>query len=210
MRFAVLLLVAVSGPPALGQVKAVIVAPTESEPGDLVVLDGSRSSKAQQYRWLLVNSNKSFLPVDDGTKAVFASGQAGDYKFVLVVAGVDANDRLDVSIATHTITIRGPPPVAEKPAKPDAPGDEAVIVFESSRGAVPLHADAAARELRGQGKTIRIVDKDAVTGTGGTPAHLKPFLEAATRLPALVVARGGKYTSTPLPATVEGIKAAVK
>ncbi len=111
-----------------------------------------------------------------------------------------------------TITSVGPRPPPKDPEKPEDPVVEgkraAAIVYESSEGAVPLAADAAARELRAKDVEVRVVDKDVVTGTGGTPAHLKPFLDAAknVRLPALIVTADGKaIKAIPLPASKEAI-----
>ena len=132
MRHAALAIVAVAlmtTPRAEAQqVQAVIVGPKESAAGDLIILDASQSSGAVAYRWLLVNSGKTFLPIDDGLRCVFASGAAGKYIFVLVVAGTDNNQRLVVSMAEHVVAIGvvpdpdppGPiPPLPPDPTVPD-------------------------------------------------------------------------------------------
>ena len=104
---------------AAAQVEAVVTGPATAEAGDLIILDASQSSNAQEYRWLLVNSQKTFLAFENGRKCVFASGQAGEYIFVLVVAGLDNNEKLSVDSTEHRIVVGKPDPVV--PVDPDRP-----------------------------------------------------------------------------------------
>lgn len=101
----------------LGQT-AVIEGPKKSAPGDLIVLDASKS-QANDFAWRLVNSDKAFLPVEAGRKVVFASGQPGIYSFVLAVALADK-----VALTQHDVTIGppNPPPTPIPPSPPNPPG----------------------------------------------------------------------------------------
>lgn len=98
-----------------GEPRAVIEGPERAALGDLVVLDASRS-EANAFAWLLVGGPKSFLPVDEGRRCVFASGTAGQYTFVLAAA---ANDR--VALARHVLTIGESPPTPPTPTPPVPP-----------------------------------------------------------------------------------------
>lgn len=136
-----------------GEPTAVIEGPERAALGDLVVLDASRS-EANAFAWLLVGGPKSFLPVDQGRRCVFAAGTAGQYTFVLAVAG---NDR--VALARHLVTIgpAPPPPVPPAPPTPPAPEplphgkyDLARLARDWARLSVPLDGsrrDASARSL---------------------------------------------------------------
>ena len=120
-------------PPTTAQVKAVIVGPKEAATGDLVVLDASQSSGAIEYRWLLVNSEKTFLQFDGGLKCVFSSGKDGEYIFVLVVAGKDNNDKLDVQTEEWRVVIGKKPDDNDDEVKPDPtpPPDPHLLPFKA-------------------------------------------------------------------------------
>lgn len=98
-----------------GQAKAVITGPKEASLGDLIVLDGSRS-EGLAFEWILTNSDKTYLAVDNNQKLVFASGTPGKYIFVLVVGGQDNNQKLVVNMVKHEVVIGGNVPVT-----PDVP-----------------------------------------------------------------------------------------
>ena len=102
--------------------QAVIDGPKTADLGDLVVLDAGRSTAATAFHWILVSHKKTILPVDGGKRCVFASGQPAEYRFVLVVAGADANGKLAVAVAEHAVTIGKPsPPPPIPPPQPDGP-----------------------------------------------------------------------------------------
>lgn len=107
----------------LGQVAATIQGPANSSPGDLVILDATKSTGADDFEWILPNSNKGFLTFENDTKLVFASGQAGSYTFCLAAAGLDSNGKVQISLATHTVVIGKPGPVPDPidPIEPDEP-----------------------------------------------------------------------------------------
>lgn len=110
-------LLAFSAIPAFSQTKAVIDGDKIVEPGDLVVLDGSRSN-GSAFKWLLVNSKKKFAEVDQGRKLFFSSGTPGEYIFVLIVGGADNNNRLEVDIIQHVVTVGKVDPVVPNPPAP--------------------------------------------------------------------------------------------
>lgn len=87
-----------------GATKAVIDGDKEADTGDLIVLDASRST-GSAFKWILVNSKKKFAEVDSGRKLFFSSGTPGEYIFVLIVGGSDNNNRLEVDILQHVVTI---------------------------------------------------------------------------------------------------------
>lgn len=97
----------------------IIDAPDQVEPGDLVILDASRSTNAEQYSWVLANSNKTFLPVENGRKVVFSAGKAGDYTFILATAGRDDAGGIVLGLLKKTVTVGSPEPPDPKPPTPD-------------------------------------------------------------------------------------------
>lgn len=117
--------------------RAVITGPKESSPGELVILDASQSS-GMGYLWLLVNSEKSFLPVDNGMKCVFSTGTPGTYHFVLVVSGTNPNGGPAAATAAHVLKIAGAtPPGPDPPPNPPVPVPTpgkvsgAILLYES-------------------------------------------------------------------------------
>jgi len=122
MRTIAVLLLSVLYQPCPGQTpRAVITGPKEQRPGSLVVLDATESQGLGRV-WLLAISPEptSFLPVEAGLKVIFASPTPGDYTFVLVVSGTNANGGPMADMATHTVTLLGPrpPPVPPQPPTP--------------------------------------------------------------------------------------------
>lgn len=96
---------------------AVIAGPQRAARGDLIVLDAS-ASKASDFAWALVNSTKPCLAIEGGRKCVFASGEAGEFVFVLAVASKDR-----VALARHTVAIGDAPgPPAPTPHPQPQPG----------------------------------------------------------------------------------------
>ena len=101
-------------------VTAVVVGPKEATAGDLVILDASRSSNATEFRWLLVNSTKTFYSSkNDPTTCIFSSADPGEYVFVLVAAGQDNNGKLDIATEEFRLVLKGNTPV---PPNPNPPG----------------------------------------------------------------------------------------
>jgi hypothetical protein len=106
----------VQAPSNAQDAKAVIHGPDTVETGDLLVLDATES-QGDCFHWLLVNSNKSFLAVEDGRKLAFAAGTAQEYIFVLVVGVCAEGGSLSVDMAEHRVRVGGAP----KPPDPDLP-----------------------------------------------------------------------------------------
>lgn len=105
---------------------AVIKGPVQSSPGDLIILDASGST-ADDFDWMLANSDKSYLTFENDSKLVFASGVPGSYTFVLAAASVvdvDGQQKAAVALTTHTIRIgNGPGPVDPDTPDPVEPID---------------------------------------------------------------------------------------
>jgi hypothetical protein len=122
---ALFLLLALCGS-ALAQLpRAIVTGPREARCGSLIVLDASESTGTGRL-WLLAVSPEetSFLPVESGIKAIFASPTPGRYTFVLVVSGVNSNGGPAADMATHSVTLSGgtpPQPPGPQPPNPPTP-----------------------------------------------------------------------------------------
>ena len=161
---------------AADQPKAVITGPKEGPPGELVILDASQSS-GLGYLWLLVNSEKSFLPVDGGIKCVFSTGTPGNYVFILVVAGTNQNGGPAAATATHTLKIIGQQPTPEPTPNPTPPGptpgkvSAAILLYESSESTQDL--TRLTLQLRNDKiPHLKVLDKDAKQGDSDEPVKL--------------------------------------
>lgn len=130
-----------SGIAAAQMPRAVITGPKEAALGDMVCLDASQSEGTSRL-WLLAVSPvpKSFMPVDQGLRCVFATGTPGRYVFVLVAAGTNPNGGPAVDMTTHEIQISGkvpdvpPPPVVppDPPTPPVNAGRRLIIILRES------------------------------------------------------------------------------
>lgn len=88
---------------ALAEVKAVIDGPKQSSPGDLIVLDGSKSV-GDGHQWVIPEGIQTLACGNAGPgQLAFASGKAGTYTFGLIVADKEAA----IDFVTHTVTISG-------------------------------------------------------------------------------------------------------
>jgi hypothetical protein len=139
---------------------AVISGPDRANQGDLVVLDATASQNALGFAWVLVDSDKSFLPVDDGKRVVFATGTSGRFTFVLVAAGADGQGKPLVSLARHAVVVGdaptpgpnpppgpGPPtPPGPQPGPPPLPPGRFNLATQSRDWASLVQLDAAARK----------------------------------------------------------------
>ena len=96
--------------------KAVVSQPTQVEPGDITVLDGSAST-GDAFAWIAL-SGKPAIPSESGKSAYFASGKPGDYRFLLVVAGT-SDGKAKIDTATVTIRVVGAPPAPSPNPTPD-------------------------------------------------------------------------------------------
>lgn len=176
----------------------IIKAPAQVSPGDLVILDASESD-AKAFAWTVLPESAAgkFLAVERGTKAVFASGQPGQYTFVLATA---AGDHVAVALVTVTVGVPTPQPPGPGPNPPQPPapaGTRGVLILRESADTTPalarvltgLRTGKAADYLRDKGHTLTILDDDAV-GPDGKPAPLLDTFRAefsGVALPALIV-----------------------
>lgn len=142
------------------QSTAIVNGPTQAAAGDLVILDAS-SSDCDTLAWSLANSDKSFLPVEGGTKCVFASGQPGEYVFMLATAKGNADGTATVALAKHVLLIGelptppdpGPTPPGPRPPEPPPEPDLQGLAKESYDQAKAIsrktgEATAMARVMR--------------------------------------------------------------
>lgn len=111
--------------PAFGQAKAVIKGPESVLAGDLCVLTAEPGM--DNYHWILSGSNKTFLPVENGTKCIFSSGTPGEFRFILSVSKIEGVSNSTVDAVEFVVKVTGnipgpqPPPDKPDPVKPDDP-----------------------------------------------------------------------------------------
>lgn len=91
--------------------KAIIEGPSQIAPGDLLILDGTKS-QATDWKWLVIPS-KTILPVEGGRRLVFAVGQPGTYQFILSVA-----NQASVDSTIFAVTVGPPPGPSPSPSPP--------------------------------------------------------------------------------------------
>lgn len=87
--------------PESDDAKIVIDAPSKVKAGDLVVLS-VEGSKAASFKWIVKPSTNNFLVIDGGKRAVFSSGIAGKFSFVIACANGDT-----VDVLIHEIIVTG-------------------------------------------------------------------------------------------------------
>lgn len=165
--------------------RAVITGPKESRPGALVVLDATESTGIGRM-WLLAVSPEptSFLPVENGLKCIFASPTPGEYVFILVVSGTNANGGPAAAMAQHTVTLLGPrpPPDPPKPPIPPPSSIQSVMILRES-GDQDATLSSTINQLRNNlelSKRIHLVaDPNMKNPLDGQPI---PLIEAAEKL----------------------------
>lgn len=102
--------------PAMSQIEG----PATSDPGDLIIL--SAVGEFESCAWILANSDKTYLPVEGGTKVVFASGKPGDYVFILATSIVDEDAaEVETRIFRHVVKVSGDVPDPGPNPDPDIP-----------------------------------------------------------------------------------------
>jgi hypothetical protein len=95
------------------EVSAVIDGPTSAIPGDLVVLDGTKSI-GEGHRWIFPSGIQTLACGESGPGQIaFASGKSGSYTFTLIVADKEAA----IDYTTHTVVIS----TSTNPIPPDPP-----------------------------------------------------------------------------------------
>jgi len=207
---------------ALPGIDVKIDGPAVAAPGDLVILSAV-SDGAKHYAWTLANSDKTFLPTDGGTKALFASGKSGKYIFVL-----SASDSVGLAQTKHTLTIGEPEPEPPVPPGPDpkppepeplppAPipdaGFRVLIVYETGDATkypwetnaiiygadVRKFLDTNCVKENGQ-PGYRIYDPDVNIG-GDLEVWKQAITRPRTSLPWVVISNGKAGFEGPLPKT---------
>lgn len=186
--------------------RAVVTGPKESRCGSLIVLDASESTGTGRM-WLLAVSPEetSFLPVESGLKCIFASPVAGTYRFVLVVAGTNANGGPAADMATHTVTLRGgtipppiPPPVTPPPGPdpttpPETTGVAYLVIVRRNE---ELTADQAAELLKlrqwSDSQPEKVSQLEVTPEAGGEDSRLAGYVAKAGPLPWVVLSRSRK------------------
>jgi hypothetical protein len=209
MVYSILLWSAMAQAAMSQQPKSVITGPKEAPTGELVILDASQS-QGLGYLWILVDSEKSFLPVDNGLKCVFSTGTPGQYIFVLVVSGTNSNGGPAVATAKHVLKVTGnnpPPPVVKPdtpsdPTKPSDPPtdpnlkiDRVTYVYEKDQNSVPPQVERALNKINADssfGIVASHFEDDTVDGDNETPEQYKIAWEAAVKngLPTMVFQSG--------------------
>ena len=193
--------------PLFGQVpKAIVTGPKESRCGSLIVLDASESVGSSRL-WLLAVSPEetSFLPVESGLKCIFASPVSGTYRFVLVVAGTNANGGAVADMTTHTVTLSGgtvtPPPIdlpVIPPTDPTVPpsATTGVAYLVIIRRNEELTADQAAELLKlrtwSDSQPEKVSQLEITPEAGSDDDRLAGYVAKAGPLPWVVLSRSRK------------------
>jgi hypothetical protein len=138
---------------AIAQPMAIIDAPSTVNVGDLVIIDGGKST-GDNHLWVVdERAQGRFLEIPADRRVVFAIGTPGKYSFQLIIADTSAG----ISQAIHYIQVGGvvqPPPVVDPPVDPPKPPVEppappqTAITEVSRRGVIALNDAATAAALR--------------------------------------------------------------
>jgi hypothetical protein len=155
MRFWFLLLLLIPSL-ATAQPMAVIDAPSTVNIGDLVIIDGGKST-GDNHLWVIdERAQGRFLEIPADRRIVFAIGTPGKYSFQLIVADTSAG----ISQAVHFVEVGGvtlppivsPPPIVgppvPEPEPPTPPLPENKVAEASRLGAVALADWETATALR--------------------------------------------------------------
>lgn len=203
-----------------------IEGPTHAAPGDLIILT-AKADGAKHYSWKLANSDKSFLPVEEGKKAVFSSGLLPGQKSATYIFVMAASNESELGQGIHKIVI-GEKPGPEPEPNPDPddddtdpvdpaplpePGFRVLIVYETAEMTkYPLETQVilAGADVREFLKTncvsengqpgFRIYDADINLG-GDLEVWKKAMTRPRTELPWVVISNGKTGYEGPLPKT---------
>jgi hypothetical protein len=125
-------------PVAFAQVEAIIVAPDKALPGELVVLNSSKS-KGDNHKWItpegISTAQAGCTAID--SQVFFATPRAGSYTFYLIVSDKTAA----IDYAKHTVVIgdsASPKPEPEPPPVTQ-PGDFAKLTQISRANSLALN-----------------------------------------------------------------------
>lgn len=200
--------------------KAVITGPKESVSGDLVILEATQST-GTKYLWKLLESDKSFLAVDNNLKCVFAAGVDVErtFHFVLVVAGNNANGGPEVDITTHDLVVKPRNPTLPPSNPTDPPTNPSKVtrvtyIYEKDNNPIPKYIEKALQLINGEysGVVASIFEQNTTNLRGETPTQYQISLEAAKKagIPCLVIQYADKTTKVLSPKTVEEVMEEVK
>lgn len=220
-----LFLLALAWPASAIDVK--IEGPTQAAPGDLIILT-AKADGAKHYSWKLANSDKTFLPVEEGKKAVFSSGLLPGQKSATYIFVMAASNESELGQGIHKIVIGEPepeplPPVPPGPTPdpeplPPAPipdaGFRVLIVYESGdMTKYPLETQVilAGADVREFLKTNCIAEKDGKPGFriydadidlgGDLEVWKKTMTRPRKEVPWVVISNGKTGFEGPLPKT---------
>lgn len=140
IRFAICFLLLCGS--ALGQVQAVIEAPEKAMPGELVVLNSSKS-KGDNHKWItpegISTAQAGCTAID--SQVFFATPRAGSYTFYLIVSDKTAA----IDYAKHTVVIGNPAAPDKPPELPSDPPTELSKLVELSKANSQKLNDATTR-----------------------------------------------------------------
>ena len=211
-----------NAPPRVFTPTAVIIAPEQGEPGNLVIIrtDGTIG---EGHQWVILPTSESshFLPVLDSAgnhAAVYASRYEGAVVFVLAVAQDN-----EVAVAVHQL-VQGDnpnPPGPQPPPNPVDPKELRVLILEETSDRVKLPSGQIAvltsptvrkyLEAKAPGRW-RIMDDDLtpsdMTDPERWPAEWMAAYEQAKttsdgQRPWLLITDGKNGEATPLPDNVD-------
>ena len=160
--------------PAPFKPEARITGPSESQPGDLVILK-SEGSQARKFGWLVFPASMArfALPVEGGTSVIFASRQPADVDFALIAV---AGDEFATAVQTvHNGTAPGPsPPVPPGPTPPVPPNPDPPLPvppdYASLTQAIIRYGAEVDPQHRSSGavKLVAVCDQQAAAIGAGT------------------------------------------
>lgn len=209
MKFLVPLLLLFLQSAIYAEATAVVTGPEQAAPGDLIILDATKSD-CDAIKWTLANSTKSYLPVNNDRQCVFASGEAGQYVFVVSTAKAEGSVAT-VAVAKFTITIGspqptptpGPTPVPPIPPQPVLTG-LAKQAYDFAKGLQYKPGEAAQlaavfRDVAAQAKNLNW-GLSQIASSVGTEAKAKFFNSPD------VVTRWGSFSTQFFVPTLQQVK----
>lgn len=134
----------------IGEVVAVIKAPTRVNIGDLVVLDSSESRGDNQIWIVDPKAEGRYLELEK--RIVFAIGTAGNYEFQLIVADTSANiDQVKHVVQVGEVTappVTPAPPTPPNPPTPPAPPSDTSVLDAVRAATKAINDPQTAQALR--------------------------------------------------------------
>ena len=150
--------------------KIILVAKSTCKIGELVLLDASQS-RANSFTWHILPDTPNFRVIDNGQKALFCSGESGEYLFVL---SVSKRDTIDCVI--HKIVVEGNPIPADAftaTVKSWLPKTKNAIILEKLARSFERVASAGHTDIAVFVKTTALSNRGTL---GVNLEEYKPFL----------------------------------